>query len=149
MWSVFGTTMAAWAQPAPQVVIHTEAAPPVEAAPPRNGPSIGLSAGLATGFGPMLGLPIGPWLAVQLTALPVLVPEAGGGGSFGLRAQEFLGTNPRARLYLVQGASWTGWDGAGVWGAGVGAGIDTRKDWTTGRSPWVDLRSPRWAPTTG
>lgn len=130
---------AAFAQAAPQVVIHTEAAPTVAPEPMRNGPSVGLSAGLATGFGPTLGVPLGPWFAVQLTALPIVVPDAGAGGSVGLRTQQFLGRNPRARMYLVEGASWTGWDGSGIWGAGVGAGVDTRKDWSTGRSLWLDV----------
>ena len=72
--------------------------------------------GLATGFGPTLGIPFGRTLTLQVTLLPVMIPDQGGGGSYGVRLQEFLGRNPRARLYLVEGGSASGWDDTWLWG---------------------------------
>ena len=106
----------------------------------RNGLSVGLSAGAATGFGPTVGIPLGYRTRVQLTALPILLPEAGGGGSGGVRLQQFVGDNPRSRLYVVAGGGIHGWsDVGGFWGAGLGMGVETRKDWTSGRTAWVDV----------
>jgi len=107
--------------------------------PTRQGPSIGLSAGLATGFGPTFGIPIGRVLAMQIPLLPVFLPENGAGGSYGVRLQQFVGRNPRARLYLTEGGSMSGWDGTWLWGAGVGAGLEVCKDPSIGRREWVDL----------
>jgi hypothetical protein len=126
-------------QAAPQVAIYTEAPPVRAGAPIRNGPSFGLSAGLATGVGPTLGIPFGQVLTVQLTVLPIALPEAGAGGSGGVRFLQYVGRNPRARMYVVEGAAWHGWDGEGVWAGGVGVGVDVRRDPSTGRSAWFDV----------
>lgn len=129
-----------------QVEVEVNEAPAatvVVARPParemRSGPAVGLAAGMATGFGPALTLPLGQVVSVQLTALPVIVPEAGGGGSGGIRLQQYLGKNPRTRLYLVEGAGVHGWGEAWLWGVGVGAGVETRKDWSTGLTKWLDV----------
>jgi hypothetical protein len=124
---------------APQVVIHTEAHAPPAPRPFRNGPSFGLSAGLSTGIGPTLGIPLGQVVSVQLTLLPLVLPDAGAGGSGGVRVLQYLGRNPRSRLYLVEGAAWHGWNGEGLWAGGIGAGVDVRKDPSTGRSVWFDV----------
>jgi hypothetical protein len=129
----------------PDVVVVTDAPPAVvvtevpERHEMRSGPSVGLSGGMATGFGPTLGIPLGQHLSVQLTALPVIVPDAGGGGTGGIRLQQYLGKNPRTRLYLVEGAGLHGWDDSWMWGVGVGAGVETRKDWSTGLTKWLDI----------
>lgn len=138
MFALFATV--AFAQePPPQVVIHTEAPPAPVAPEMRSGPSVGLSAGVATGIGPTLGIPFGRSFTVQLTVLPILVPDEGGGGSGGVRFQQFLGKNPRARMYLVEGVGMHGWDESWLWGAGIGAGVEIRKDWSTGLTKWVDI----------
>ncbi|MBX2799772.1 MAG: hypothetical protein KTR31_18990 [Myxococcales bacterium] len=106
----------------------------------RNGVSFGLSAGLATGVGPTLGIPLGQKARMQITTLPMAFPDVGGGGSVGLRLQQFLGKNPRSRLYLVEGAAIHGWSNVGsLWGVGLGMGVETRKDVTSGRTLWADL----------
>lgn len=126
------------ASDAPQVVIQTSsAAPPVPEL--EHGPTFGLSAGLATGVGPTLGIPIGSSVRVQLTLLPIVIPDVGAGGSAGLRLQQFLGKNPKTRLYLVEGVGVHGWSGGGLWAGGVGLGIETRKRADTGRSVWFDV----------
>jgi hypothetical protein len=125
--------------PPPQVVIHTEAPPPPAPPEMRSGPSVGMSAGVATGVGPTLGIPLGPSFTVQLTALPIVIPDGGAGGSGGVRFQQFLGKNPRTRMYVVEGAAMTGWDDSWLWGFGVGAGVETRKDWSTGLTKWADV----------
>jgi hypothetical protein len=124
---------------AQQVVIHTEAEAPLAPPEMRSGPSVGVSLGAATGFGPTVGIPFGRSLDTQITLLPIYVPDVGGGGSFGLRFRQFLGKNPRARMYLVEGAQFTGGGESWMWGGGVGAGIEIRKDWSTGFTKWVDV----------
>lgn len=124
---------------APQVLIQTEARPRRPPPEMRSGPSVGLSAGMATGFGPTIGVPLGQVVTVQLTLLPIYLSDAGSGGSFGLRFQQFLGKNPRTRMYLVEGASATGWNDGWLWGMGIGAGVETRKSWSTGLTKWADI----------
>lgn len=105
----------------------------------KNGFSFGLSAGLATGVGPTLGIPTGNWGRVQVTFLPIVI-NGRLGGSAGLRFKQFLGKNPRTRLYVVEGAGVHGWTDVGsLWGAGVGLGVETRKDWTSGFTGWFDV----------
>lgn len=105
----------------------------------KNGLSFGLSAGLATGFGPTLGIPTGGWGRVQITGLPVVI-RGRLSGSGGVRFVQFLGKNPRSRLYVVEGAALHGWADAGsLWAAGVGMGVETRRDWTSGRTGWFDV----------
>jgi hypothetical protein len=122
---------------AQQAVIHDET--PSLQPELRSGPSVGLSLGAATGVGPTLGVPLGRSLDAQLTLLPIVIPDAGAGGSYGLRFRQFIGKNPRSRLYLVQGASATGLGPDWLWGAGVGAGVEVRRDPTTGFTPWFDV----------
>jgi hypothetical protein len=124
---------------AQQVVIHTEAEAPLLPPEMRSGPSFGLSLGAATGFGPTVGIPFGRSFDTQVTLLPIYVPDAAAGGSFGVRFRQFLGKNPRSRMYLVEGAALTGADESWMWGAGVGAGVEVRKDASTGFTKWVDV----------
>lgn len=126
-----------------EVVVRAEvaAAPAASLDAPeemRSGPSVGLSMGVASGFGPTLGIPIGQVVSLQITALPVLLPGAGG-GSGGLRLQQYLGKNPRTRLYLVEGIAAHGWDESWLWGIAAGAGVETRKSWSTGLTRWLDV----------
>jgi hypothetical protein len=104
----------------------------------RSGPSVGLSAGLTSGFGPTLGVPFGRHVGLQVTLLPVVVDD-GFGGSYGLRVQNFLGHNPRARMYLVAGGSASGWDQTWMWGVGAGAGVEVCRDPETGLRGWADV----------
>jgi len=115
----------------------------------KNGFSFGLSAGLATGFGPTFGIPTGDWGRVQITTLPIVVNgELGGSG--GLRFKQFLGKNPRSRLYVVEGGALHGWSGAGsVWAAGLGMGVETRRDWTSGRTGWFDVTATAFGTSGG
>ncbi len=113
---------------------------PLEEPPLKNGLSFGMSVGMAMGAGVTLGLPMGDWGRVQVTGLPMALPDLGVGGSVGLRFQQYLGQNPRSRLYLVEGAGIHGWTGLGaLWGAGLGMGIETRRDASSGRALWGDL----------
>ncbi|MEN0066752.1 MAG: hypothetical protein AAGA48_31765, partial [Myxococcota bacterium] len=146
MWMVLGSALAlAQAEdvgvgedgiPTRRVIVKPEVA---DVPALKNGFSFGLSAGLATGVGPTFGIPTGQWGRIQLTVLPLVINRRFG-GSAGARFKQFLGKNPRTRLYIVEGAAVHGWQEVGsVWGAGVGLGIETRKDWTSGRTFWFDI----------
>jgi len=117
--------------------------------PLKNGFSFGLSAGLATGVGPTFGIPTGDWGRVQITALPIVV-DGQLGGSAGVRFKQFLGRNPRTRLYVVEGGALHGWPAAAsVWGAGLGMGIETRRDATSGYTGWFDVTATAFGRTGG
>lgn len=146
MWMVLGAT--ALAQP-PQDTVPGEdgiptkrviVKPEVPDVPPlKNGFSFGLSAGLATGVGPTFGIPTGDWGRVQLTMLPLVI-DGQVGGSAGVRFKQFLGKNPRTRLYVVEGGAVHGWSSVGaLWAAGLGMGVESRKDWTSGFTGWFDI----------
>src|SRR5262245_10907509 len=103
----------------PQDVINTEAQPPAPAKAVRSGPSIGLSAGLTSGLGPTIGIPFTSFLTAELTILPIIIPDNPSGGSGGVRLKQFVGRNPRTRMYFVEGVGAAGWNHDWLWGAGA------------------------------
>ncbi len=107
-------------------------------AAPLGKMSVGLSAGLNGGIGPTIGLPLGHRHRVQLTALPILV-GALRAASGGVRAQHFLGSNGRARLYMAEGVGMHRWADTTATAAGLGFGVETRKNTDTGRVAWLDV----------
>ncbi len=132
--------------PTRRVIVKPEVA---DVPPLKNGFSFGLSAGLATGIGPTFGIPTGNWGRIQLTALPIVFDRRLS-GSAGARFKQFLGRNPRTRLYIVEGAAIHGWSGVGtIWGAGIGMGIETRRDWTSGYTGWFDVTATAFGARDG
>lgn len=125
--------------PAPPAVVVTQPPEPPAEERLKSGLSIGLSAGLTTGFGPTFGIPFGPSFSMQVTGFPLYIPKNGSGGSIGLRLQQFVGHNPRTRLYFTEGVQATGFGPDWMWGFGAGAGVEIRKQWDTGFTKWVDL----------
>lgn len=137
---------AATREPPPPPVVPPPPPPPAAVMVPagpeeplRSGVSFGLSAGLTTGVGITFGVPLGRSVALQVTGLPFAIPDQGAGGSIGLRAQQFVGRNPKTRLYFVEGGQGTGFGPDWLWGFGAGAGIEMRKQWDTGLTKWFDV----------
>ncbi len=137
--ALFGQAEAQEVQAEAQVFVEVHRAePPAPIIPPPGRVGIGLSAGMITGFGPTLGVPFGERHRLQVTALPFVVPGAAA-GSGGVRIQHFIGRNPRSRLYVAEGAAIHLVGPGGMIAAGLGFGVETRKNLDTGRVSWVDV----------